>query len=286
MIAPMLHRRVDDEGGVTPETAEVKGRRGHHVAIVTGASRGIGRIVADALEDAGYVVERGSRAVAPITDRARLTCWVEEVVERHGRVDVLVNNAGVIDAEVDLFASDPEEWWHVQEVNVLGPYLMTWLVAPHMIASGGGRIVNVNSGAALHPGEVASSYNVSKTALSRLTGSTHAAGWDRGIRAFDFMPGVVCTDMTAGMALHAGRNDWTDPADVTDLVLALVSGGLDVWSGRFVHAGPGTVADLQAWAAAGLGPEERTLVLAPGRGLTTGTNRVEHHGSRATVPTA
>jgi NAD(P)-dependent dehydrogenase (short-subunit alcohol dehydrogenase family) len=258
-----MQPRVDDDGGeVTPETVEVGGRRGHHVAIVTGASRGIGRNIADALEDAGYTVERGSSAVAPITDRARLTCWVEGIVARHGRVDVLVNNAGVIDAEVDLFASEPEEWWHVQEVNVLGPYLMTWLVAPHMVASGGGRIVNVNSGAALHPGQVASGYNVSKAALSRLTGSTHLAGWDGGIRAFDFMPGVVRTDMTAGMAVHAGRTDWTDPADVTDLVLALVSGRLDAWSGRFVHAGPSTVADLQARAAAGLGPEERTLVLA------------------------
>ena len=255
---------LDDGGDVAPEPAAAEGRGGHLVAIVTGASRGIGLFVADALEEAGYAVERGSSAVAPVTERAALTAWVDEIVDRHGRIDVLVNNAGIIDAEVDLFDSDPEEWWHVQEVNVLGPYLMTWLVAPLMIASGGGRIVNVNSGAALRPGEVASGYNVSKAALSRITGSTHVGGWDRGIRAFDFMPGVVYTDMTAGMAVHAGRTDWTDPADVTDLVLALVSGRLDAWSGRFLRAGLSTVADLQARAAAGLGPEERTLVLARG----------------------
>jgi len=259
-----MHLRVDDEARVPHQAAAAEGRGGHLVAIVTGASRGIGRYIADALEDAGYTVERGSSAVAPITDRASLTSWVEGIVARHGRVDVLVNDAGVIDAEVDLFASDPEEWWHVQEVNVLGAYLMTWLVAPHMIASGGGRIVNLNSGAALRPGAVASGYNASKTALSRITGSTHVVGWDRGIRAFDLMPGVVYTDMTAGMAVHAGRTDWTDPADVTDLVLALVSGRLDAWSGRFLRAGLSTVADLQVRAAPGLGPEERTLVLAHG----------------------
>ena len=111
---------VDDEGEVAPEPASEDGRGGHLVAIVTGASRGIGRFVADALEDAGYAVERGSSAVAPVTDRAALTAWVDEVVERQGRIDVLVNNAGVIDTEVDLFASDPEQWWHTQEVNVLG----------------------------------------------------------------------------------------------------------------------------------------------------------------------
>ena len=255
---------VDDEGEVTPGPVAADGRGGHPVAVVTGASRGIGRYVADALEDAGYAVERGSSAVAPVTDRAALSAWVDEVVERHGRIDVLVNNAGVVDAEVDIFASDPDEWWHVQQVNVLGPYLMTWLVAPHMLAAGGGRIVNLNSGAALHPGEVASGYNVSKTALARVTGSTHLAGWERGIRAFDLMPGVVRTDMTSAMGVHAGRTDWTDPADVTELVLALVSGELDAWSGRFVRAGTSTVAALQLWAANGLAENERTLALVQG----------------------
>ncbi len=255
---------VDDEGEVAPEPASEDGRGGHLVAVVTGASRGIGRFVADALEDAGYAVERGSSAVAPVTDRAALSAWVEEIAERHGRIDVLVNNAGVVDTEVDLFASNPEQWWHTQEVNVRGAYLMTWLVAPHMLAAGGGRIVNVNSGAARRPGADASGYNVSKTALARVTGSTHLAGWARGIRAFDLMPGVVRTDMTEGMDAHAGRTQWTDPAQVTDLVLALVSGGLDVWSGRFVRAGIDTAESLRARAEAGLAPDERTLVLAVG----------------------
>ena len=138
---------------------------------------------------------------------------------------------------------------------------MTWLVAPHMLAAGGGRIVNVNSGAARRAGADASAYNVSKTALARVTGSTHLAGWARGIRAFDLMPGVVRTDMTESMDAHAGRTEWTDPAEVTDLVLALASGELDAWSGRFVRAGVDTVASLRRRAEAGLAPDERTLVL-------------------------
>ena len=252
---------VDDEGEVAPEPVADEGRGGHLVAVVTGASRGIGRHVADALEDAGYAVERGSSAVAPVTDRAVLAAWVDEIVERQGRIDVLVNNAGVIDTEVDVFASDPEQWWHTQEVNVLGPYLLTWLVAPHMITAGGGRIVNVNSGAARRAAVEASGYNVSKTALARLTGSTHLAGWARGIRAFDLMPGVVSTDMTRAMDAHVGRTRWTEPAQVTDLVLGLVSGDLDAWSGRFARAGIDTVESLRAAAEAGLGDAERTLDL-------------------------
>ena len=122
------------------------------------------------------------------------------------------------------------------------------MVAPHMLAAGGGRIVNVNTGAARWPGADASAYNVSKTALARVTGSTHLAGWARGIRAFDLMPGVVRTDMTSGMDAHAGRTEWTGPAEVTDLVRA----GID------------TVASLEARAEAGLAPDERTLALVLG----------------------
>jgi NAD(P)-dependent dehydrogenase (short-subunit alcohol dehydrogenase family) len=256
---------VDDEGEVAAAPGTDEGRGGHPVAVVTGASRGIGRYVADALEDAGYAVERGSTVVAPVTDRAALTAWVDEVVERHGRIDVLVNNAGVLDAEVDVLASDPDEWWHTQEVNVLGPYLMTWLVAPHMRASGGGRVVNVNSGVARRPAAASSAYTVSKTALARLTGATHLAGAAHGIRAFDLMPGVVRTDMTVGMETHVGRTTWTQPAEVTDLVLGLVSGDLDAWSGRFVRAGVDTVDSLRARADAGLADDERTLVLSLGQ---------------------
>ncbi len=182
-------------------------------------------------------------------------------MERQGRIDLLVNNAGVTDTEVDLFASDPEEWWRTLEVNVLGAYLVTWAVAPHLVANGGGRVVNLNSGAGLRAGAVMSGYHVSKTALARLTGSTHHAGWDRGIRAFDLMPGVVRTDMTAAMDAHADRTEWTDPVDVSALVLALASGELDAFSGRFVRAGVDTPASLREMAARGLDPGERTLTL-------------------------
>lgn len=220
------------------------------VAIVTGASRGIGEVIADALEVAGYAVVRGSTAVAPVTDRRALADWVAEIIDRHGRIDVLVNNAGVIDAEVGLFDSDPDDWWSVFEVNVQGAYLMSWLVGRWMREHGGGRIINVNSGAATRAGAVASAYNASKTALARLTGSTQSAGEAHGIHAFDLMPGVVRTDMTTAMQAHIERTEWTDPALVADLALAMADGRLDAWAGRLVRAGTDSVASLVARAAA------------------------------------
>ncbi len=262
-MSDVLGEPVDDDGDVTPEpdAEDGAGRGGHLVAVVTGASRGIGRHVADALEEGGWAVERGSSTVAPVTDRGAVQAWVADVVERQGRIDLLVNSAGVIDGEVDLLASDPDQWWRTVEVDVLGPYLVTRAVAPTMLAAGGGRVVNLSSGAARHAAAVASAYAVSKTALARVTGSTHLAGWDRGLRAFDLMPGVVRTDMTESMDAHVGRTQWTAPEEVAALVLALASGDLDAFSGRFVRAGVDTPASLRAMAERGLDPQERMLTL-------------------------
>jgi NAD(P)-dependent dehydrogenase (short-subunit alcohol dehydrogenase family) len=231
--------------------------------VVTGASRGIGHHVAEGLERAGYAVERGSRGVADVTDRGAVERWVGEVVDRHGKVDLLVNNAGVIDAEVAIEESDPDEWWRTMEVNVLGPYLVTRFVMPHMVRAGGGRVVNLNSGAGTRAGDVASAYNASKTALARVTGSVHLSGAAHGIRAFDLAPGVVRTDMTLSMPSHEGRTQWTSPGEVVELVLALASGELDAWSGRMVRAGADTPASLRERAAAGLRDVDRTITLVP-----------------------
>lgn len=231
------------------------------VAVVTGASRGIGALLADALQARGWQVERGSRDTADVTDQGAVQAWVEEILACHGHIDLLVNNAGVIDAEVPLEESQPADWWRTIEVNLRGPYLLTRAVLPHMLTSGG-RIINLNSGSGTKPGEVSTAYNVSKSALGRLTGSTHLSGRGRGVFAFDLAPGVVRTDMTSAMPMHAERSEWTDPGDVTALFLALADGRLDAWSGRMVRAGTDVAADLEA-AAASLEGEERTVALLP-----------------------
>ncbi|MFV0464118.1 MAG: SDR family oxidoreductase [Nostocoides sp.] len=240
-----------------PDTAT----SGAPVAVVTGASRGIGAHVADALSSAGYQVERGSSRTAAVQDPRAVAAWVGDIHRRRGRIDVLINNAGVIDTEVGILDSDPDQWWHTQEVNIRGAYLMAWHVGQLMRADGGGRIVNLNSGAATRPGDVASGYNVSKTALARITGSLDLAGRDCGIRALDLMPGVVRTDMTGAMESHTDRTEWTDPQDVADLVLAFAAGELDEWSGRLVRAGVDTVASLRERAQAGLAPADRTITV-------------------------
>lgn len=260
------------------------------VAVVTGASRGIGAAIARALADDGYAVcvlaRDGSAAAAvaddiaslgrparvggmamamsvDVTDEVRVGEAVRAVLASWGRIDLLVNSAGAIEAERPLWEADVDQWWSVITTNVRGPFLMTRAIVPHMIAAGGGRVINLNSGAGMAERAELSAYCASKSALARITGGTHLAGWAHGIRAFDLAPGTVRTEMTLSMELHRGRTQWTDPKDVTNLVLALAGGELDAWSGRFVRAGVDTPESLSERARLGLDDDARTLRLRP-----------------------
>ena len=254
------------------------------VAVVTGASRGIGALIARALAAEGYAVcllarngllatgvadeigAAGALAMAravDVTDEVAVGDVVETVLSSWGRIDLLVNSAGLIEREVPLWEAEVDQWWSVITTNVRGPFLMTRAVVPPMIAAGGGRIININSGAGTAERADLSAYSASKSALARITGSTHRAGWAQGIRAFDLAPGVVRTQMTLSMQMHRRRTQWTDPGDVTDLALALAGGQLDAWSGRFVRAGVDTAQTLAARGGADLDDAARTLRLRP-----------------------
>ncbi len=251
-------------------------------ALVTGASRGIGRFLAVGLaragldvallardeaalaEVAGEVTATGRRAVvvpADVTDPAAVRAAVDRAETELGSVDLLVNNAGRIDREVPLWEADPQEWWAVVEANVRGPFLLAHAVTPGMLARGGGRVVDLSSGAATRDSDVATAYYVSKTALFRIGGGLHEAGFDRGLRAFELAPGVVRTDMTGSMRAHEGRTEWTDPADVVALLVAVARGELDALSGRYLRVGADTPESLRAEVAAGLGEDTRRLRL-------------------------
>lgn len=188
------------------------------VAVVTGASAGIGAAYADALAATGARVVALARSFEPAGDRsgaadpgtiARRRCDVsdeqqvastlEGIVEDHGCIDVLVNNAGAYPHHGTL-AMTTREWEEVMAVNVRGVYLMMRYVAPHMIAAGRGSIVNISSNSALHSErggtghEGLCAYGVSKAAADRLTDFMAEELAPHGIAVNGLRPGGVLTD--------------------------------------------------------------------------------------------
>ncbi|MBL0886795.1 SDR family oxidoreductase [Myceligenerans sp. I2] len=251
-------------------------------ALVTGASRGIGREVALGLARAGLdvaLLARDEQRLAEVADEIRelgraavvLTADVTSEAEVRdavaraerpdgglGSVDLLVNNAGRLESEAPLWEADPEDWWATFEANVRGVFLLNRHVVPGMLARGGGRVIDLASGASTHEGPLGhSAYNASKTALVRMGAALHAEGHDRGLRVFELAPGTVKTRMSTALAIHANRTDWTPPERVTDLVNAIAAGHLDAcagWLVRATHDTPESLRQLVAAAESGQVP--------------------------------
>jgi 3-oxoacyl-[acyl-carrier protein] reductase len=186
------------------------------VAIITGASRGIGAAAAEAMAAAGAAVmltardgalaaevvgritAAGGKAEAmacDVSDFVAVERLVARTVERLGRPDILINNAGVIEPIALLADSDPSAWARSIEINLIGAYNAVRAVLPAMLAASGGTIVNVSSGAALRPLEGWSAYCSGKAGVAMLTQAIKLELVERGIRVFGFQPGTTDTDM-------------------------------------------------------------------------------------------
>ena len=172
------------------------------VAIVTGGAQGIGAAIVTGLEEDGAIVvvadleppEGGIRAdVASEEDVARM---LAETVSRHGRVDVLVNNAGLYASlEMRAFTEIPlEEWNRVMEVNVASMFLTSRAVVPHMREQGGGAIVNISSGTPFRGVPFLLHYVTSKGAIVAFTRALAKELGSDGIRVNCVAPGFTMSD--------------------------------------------------------------------------------------------
>jgi 3-oxoacyl-[acyl-carrier protein] reductase len=190
------------------------GERFGHVALVTGASRGIGRAVAETLAAAGYAVglcarsdgadavasslrESGAEARAwraDLTDAEAVRSFVDEAVAHFGRVDVLVNNAGVNRAGT-LTDADLDDFDAMLRVNVRGTFVAMQAAAEHMVRQGGGRIINVTSWVARTPAPGFLGYSASKAAVMSLTRGAALELAATGVTVNAVSPGNVWTDI-------------------------------------------------------------------------------------------
>jgi NAD(P)-dependent dehydrogenase (short-subunit alcohol dehydrogenase family) len=187
------------------------------VAIVSGASRGLGLAVCEWLAQAGaavVMVARGEEKVvaearriggrawgvaADVSDLEQVEQVVEVALEKFGRIDLLVNNAGVIWPIDEVAEADPEEWAYNIHVNLVGPFYLAHSVLPTMIEQRYGRIVNVSSGlsSAVYAG--LSAYSAAKAGLDQLTRILAAEVKDAGITVNALYPGIVDTDMQSDL---------------------------------------------------------------------------------------
>jgi 3-oxoacyl-[acyl-carrier protein] reductase len=222
------------------------------IALVTGGGRGIGASIARELAADGWEVvvaarsrdqvdavaeEIGGRAIElDVTDREA----VERAVAEAGDIELLVANAGIGGDDDSTWEIEPEDWWRVLEVNVLGVHLSCRAVIPGMLERGSGRIVITGSGAAYLPDSSNTSYTSSKAAVCRYAETLANELRDR-IPVFVFSPGLVQTDMTR----HFGDDlPWTPPELAPQLVRVLASGRADALAGRYIHAEHDDIEDL------------------------------------------
>ena len=210
------------------------------VFMISGANRGIGLRCAEALYARGCRLSLGVRDPASLAsfirerDAARLLIspyeamdwasharWVDETVLRFGRIDGLINNAGIT-RSMTIRTLDEQVLDEVWAVNCKAPLHMIHCALPHLEASGRGRVINIASlsGKRVRNDNVA--YNMSKFAVVALSHATRRIGWDQGLRVTALCPSFVRTDMTQGSPKIAAA-DMTDPADLAELVATLVA---------------------------------------------------------------
>jgi NAD(P)-dependent dehydrogenase (short-subunit alcohol dehydrogenase family) len=245
--------------------------------LITGAGRGIGRGIAVALAQAGWAVvinyradadaaqatltavqQTGARGIvvqADVAERAGRDRLVAETLARFGRVDLLVNNAGIAPRQrADLLETTEASWDEVLAVNLKGPFFLAQAVARVMIellAAGAlarPKIVNVGSLSAYTASTNRGEYCIAKAGLAMVTALFAARLAEHGIQVFEVRPGIIETDMT--QVVH-GKYDrliaagltpirrWGRPEDVASAVVAIAEGYLPFSTGEVINVDGG-----------------------------------------------
>jgi NAD(P)-dependent dehydrogenase (short-subunit alcohol dehydrogenase family) len=229
------------------------------IAVVTGATRGIGLAVAEGLAQMGFVAVRadisesahGDYIRCDISDADSRQYLLEETLKRYGRVDMLVNNAGIAPAKrLDILETSRESYARVMGVNLEGTFFMCQLFANAMIKQQreGCRIVNIASISSYTSSTARGEYCISKAGVSMVTALFADRLAEYGIGVFEIRPGVILTDMTEVVKdkyeklIAEGLTPikrFGTPKDVADAVTAIAGGHFDFATGQVFNVDGG-----------------------------------------------
>ena len=217
-------------------------------AIVTGASRGLGAAMADALEDAGAKVVRLSSKDADLSDRSAPA----RIIENAGPADILVNNAGII-RRANLLDYSDEDWDAVIDVNLRSVFTLSRAFARQLVARGsGGKIINIASMLSFQGGIRVAAYTAAKSGVLGLTRALANELAPRGINVNAIAPGYMATDNTEALRndplrsrdilarIPAGR--WGTPDDLKGAIVFLASAASDYVHGSVLAVDGGWLA--------------------------------------------
>jgi len=185
------------------------------VAIITGAAKGIGFATAKRFAQEGakvIIVDIGSEAIKAavdqipgaeghvmnVTDRASIQSVVDEIIQRHGRIDILINNAGITQ-DARLIKMTEAQFDTVIDVNLKGVFNCTQLVVPHMLEAGSGAIVNASSVVGLYGNFGQTNYAATKFGIIGFTKTWARELGSKGIRVNAVCPGFIATEMVKAM---------------------------------------------------------------------------------------
>ena len=214
----------------------------NRVCMVSGGGRGLGAAIVDRLLDAGWTVSIGARD--PVKARERFAdrperswlcahfdaakpstadTWLSETVTQFGRLDALVNNAGILKM-VTFEVGDEDDLDDMWSVNVKAPFRLIKVALPHLRAGGRGRVINVASTDAKRYRDTTASlgYVMTKHALLAMTHAVRFAGWDDGVRATAICPGAIDTEMIAGIPGVTPKAQRLQPETIADTVVFLL----------------------------------------------------------------
>ncbi|MCW5650621.1 MAG: glucose 1-dehydrogenase [Ramlibacter sp.] len=235
------------------------------VALVTGGNGGIGLGMAGGLAQAGATVVVAGRNTAKsadaaaqlravggradamavdVCDEASVAQLMADCVARHGRLDVLVNNAGTtVRKKPQELALD--EWQHVLDTNLTSAFVCAKAAHPHLLRAGGGKVINIGSMLSIFGAPYASAYGASKGGVVQLTRSLATAWAGDGIQVNAVLPGWIDTELTQGARQQvqglyervlartpAGR--WGQPADLAGIAVFLASAASDFITGTAI----------------------------------------------------